>query len=60
MTGPGPLAASLNVLFGLSFTNSGEARAWLSGGGWELLDAWVATRPADPDDYTTTTEETSP
>lgn len=51
VTGPPvTLAAALNAALGLRLATPAEARAWLAAGGFAELDAWIATRPADPEE----------
>ena len=58
---PSLLVKALNGALGLDLADFTEARVFLrSPEGADMLDAWLATRPADHDQNDTTTEETSP
>lgn len=36
------LYVALNAIFNLTLADGAEACAWLRGGGWAQLDAWIA------------------
>jgi hypothetical protein len=46
---PRLLVVALNAALGLELADFAEARAWLSDGGWDRLDEWLAAHRGDDD-----------